>query len=266
MIELKLACQEGIVKGDTLKEKIRKMEAWGFEGIEFWGTGLADRIGEIEEALVDSSIKTSTICAGYSGCPLDPDPAERELVVSQCKELLGVAAQLGAVGLIFVPIFGPPRLPNVEPFADAVELEKLLLVEMCRELADVAAENGVYLLMEPLNGYESHLLRRLEDALEIIDRAGSPPGLAMMADFFHMNLEETDIPAALRAAAPHLKHVHLGDTPRWLPGLGRTDFRPGLQTLQEIGYDGYMAFEAGVPGDPDELVPQAAEFMRSQMP
>lgn len=266
MVSLKLVCQEGIVKGDTLKEKISKLEQWGFEGIEFWGAGLEDRIGEIEQALADSSLQFATICAGYSGCPLSTDPAEREEVVEYCKQLLGIAGQFGAIGLIFVPVFGPPRLPDLQPFADAIELEKLLLVEMCKELAEVAAQNGVYLLLEPLNRYESHLLQRLEDALEIIDRAGSPPGLAMMADFFHMNLEETDLPAAIRAAKDHLQHVHLGDTPRWLPGLGRTDFRPGLEALREIGFDNYLAFEAGVTGDPDEQVPQAAEFMRSQMP
>jgi len=262
---VKLACQEGIVKGSNLGERLAKLDRWGFEGIEFWGARLWERQGEIETALEESSVRVSTICAGYGGCPLDPDPAQREIAVNDTKRLLRVAGSLGAVGLIFVPIFGGPRLPDLRPFADAMELEKLLLVEMVKELAEVAAENHTLLLLEPLNRYESHLLVRVEDALEIIDRAGSPPGLAVMADFYHMNLVEEDIAAAIRAAGDHLQHIHLGDTPRWLPGLGRTDFRPGLQALKDMGYANYMAFEAGVTGDPDVQVPQAAEFMRAQL-
>lgn len=262
---MKLACQEGIVKGDSLTERLAKLEKWGFRGIEFWGARLWERQGEIEAALAESSVRVSTICAGYGGCPLDPDPAQREVAISDTKRLLRVAGSLGAVGLIFVPIFGGPRLPSLQPFADAVELEKLLLVEMVKELAEVAAENNTLLLLEPLNRYESHLLVRVEDALEIIDRAGSPPGLAVMADFYHMNLVEKDIPAAIQAAGEHLQHIHLGDTPRWLPGLGRTDFRPGLQALKDMGYGNYMAFEAGVTGDPDVQVPESAEFMRAQL-
>ena len=49
------------------------------------------------------------------------EAATSELV--KVVALLGAAGELGAVGLIFVPIGGKPRLPDLSPLADAVQLE-----------------------------------------------------------------------------------------------------------------------------------------------
>lgn len=262
---MKLACQENLCPGATLAEKLANLAQWGYEGIEFWGGNIADRVDEINAACANSPVKPSTICAGYSGCPLDADKAQRDLAIADIKLRLKVAGEIGAVGLIFVPIFGGPRIPDLSPYASAVELEKRLLVELVKELADVAAANNTLLLLEPLNRYETHLLCRLEHAVEIIEMAGEPEGLALMADFFHMNIEEPRMEVSIKEAARWIQHVHLADSIRWLPGYGHTDFRPGFAALKEIGFDKYMALECAVPGPPEEDLPKAAEYLRAQM-
>jgi sugar phosphate isomerase/epimerase len=262
---VKLACQEGLCPGETLVEKLHNMKLWGYEGVEFWGGGLADRVEEIHAACHDTGVAASTICAGYGGCPLDADRSQRSLAVEDSKLLLQVAGEIGAVGMIFVPIFGGPRIPDLSPYADAVTLEKRLLAELVKELAPVAADNDTLLLLEPLNRYETHLLNRLEQAVEIIEMAGAPEGVALMADFFHMSIEEPHIERSIRDAAKWVKHVHLADSIRWLPGYGHTDFKPGFAALKEIGFDGYMALECHVPGPPEEDLPRCAEYLRAQM-
>jgi sugar phosphate isomerase/epimerase len=99
-----------------------------------------------------------------------------------------------------------------------------------------------------LNRYEQHLLRRQADGVEIIERAGNPPGVALISDFFHMHIEETDTPAALRAAGRHVQHIHLADNTRLEPGTGDIDFVAGFRALRDIGFDGFMAFECGISG------------------
>ncbi|MCD6351876.1 MAG: sugar phosphate isomerase/epimerase [Armatimonadetes bacterium] len=262
---MKLACQEGLVPGRDLQEKLDNLAAWGYEGIEFWGAGLQDRVDEINRACDASDVKPSTICAGFRGTPLDSDPEQREIAIEDCKMLLKVAADLGAVGLIFVPIFGGPRIPDLSPLADAVTLEKQLLVELGKILGDAAAEAGSLLLLEPLNRYETHLLNRLEQAVEICQQVDNPH-VKIMADFFHMNIEEPVIEDSLRQNGEYIAHVHLADSLRWLPGYGHTDFRAGFQALQDIGFEGYMALECRVPGPPEEDLPRCAEFLRAQMP
>jgi sugar phosphate isomerase/epimerase len=264
-MDLKLACQEGLCPGASLAEKLANMKKWGYEGVEFGGGGIQGRVDEILAACDDTGVAASTICAGYGGCPLDADKAQRDGAVADCKKLLKAAGEIGAVGLIFVPIFGGPRFPNLQPYADAVTLEKRVLVEMVKELADVAAANNTLLLLEPLNRYETHLLCRLEQAVEIIEMAGEPQGVALMADFFHMSIEEPHIEVSLREAARWVKHVHLADSIRWLPGYGHTDFKPGFAALQEIGFDGYMALECHVPGPPEVDLPKCAQYLREQM-
>jgi len=261
---LKLACQEGLVPGASLAEKLDNLAAYGYEGIEFWGDGLWERRDEIVRATENHPVKPSTICAGYGGCPLDADKRERDRALREAKDLLSLAADLGAVGLIFVPIFGPPRIPDLSPLASAVQLERDLLVKLVDELGEHAAEVGAVLLLEPLNRYETHLLRTLADAVEIAERVSNPQ-VKIMADFFHMNIEEADIPASIEAAGEWIAHVHLADSTRLLPGYGHTDFRAGFAALRRIGFDGYMALECGVPGDAAVELPKCAEYLRRQM-
>ncbi len=263
---MKLACQENQVPGDSLGEKLSNLQSWGYAGIEFVGGQFWERVDEINQACANSSVKPSTICAGYRGCFLDPDPEERQIALDDSQKILAAAGQIGAVGMIFVPLFGPPRLPDLSPYADEIELEKRLLTEVIKILAETAAAHNTLALLEPLNRYETHLINRLEQGVEIIQAAGDPPGIKIMADFFHMNIEEPHIAESIRAAGDYIAHIHLADSIRWLPGYGHTDFKPGFQALAEIGFDNYMALECSVPGDPYVDLPQAAEYLRAQMP
>jgi sugar phosphate isomerase/epimerase len=87
----------------------------------------------------------------------------------------------------------------------------------------------------------------LKDAVTLLEPLGHPQ-LGIVADLFHMALEEPDIPGAIRRHGPHIGHVHLADSNRRLPGQGSTNFPEVLRALQEIGYEGWMAYECGEPG------------------
>ncbi len=261
---MKLSCQENLVKGSNLKEKVEKLESFGFEGIELWGNNLKERIDEVKIALKGRDLKVSTICSGYGGCLLDPDKDERGKAIRDIKELLSLCADLQAVGLVVVPIFGPPKLPDLTPIMNVLELEKKLLVELLNELGEYAYSQGTYILLEPLNRYETHFVKTLNDAKEILN-ATHRKGLKIMADFFHMNIEEANIPQSLSNNIDLIAHIHLADSNRLLPGMGHTDFASSFKVLKEKGYSGYMTLECGIPGDPDELLPKTAKFLKSLM-
>jgi sugar phosphate isomerase/epimerase len=142
----------------------------------------------------------------------------------------------------------------------AVKLEKDLFVAILRELAPHAEAAKAMILVESLNRYETHLLRKQEDSLGISKRVGHA-SVAIMADFFHMSIEELDIPKAIRKCGKAIRHVHLADSTRMQPGTARTDFRAGFATLREAGFKGYMALECGILGDPEEALPECASFL-----
>ncbi len=261
---MKLACQEHLVPGASLSEKAENLAKFGYEGMEMLGRGLTDRVEEVLKAIEGTPIKISSVCAGFRGCPLDADKSERDTAIKDTKDILKATGDLGAVGMIFVPIFGPPRIPDLSPLADPIKLEKDLLVALGSELGEVAASAGTLLLLEPLNRYETHLLNRLEQGVEIAERIGNP-NVKIMADFFHMNIEEEQIPDSIKAAGSWIQHVHLADSTRKLPGYGHTDFKAGFAALKEIGFDKYMALECRVPGDPLVELPKCAEYLKSCM-
>ncbi len=56
--------------------------------------------------------------------------------------------------------------------------------------------------LEPLNRYEDHMVNRLEQAVELVETVGLP-SVRVMADTYHMNIEEDEPTSALvKAAAP----------------------------------------------------------------
>jgi len=261
---MKLAAQENMIPGGDLAEKLSKMESYGFEGVEFWGRDLPDRTGDVKEALGSSKVAPSTICAGYEGCLLDPDKSEREKAMGDIKKLLTIGADIGVVGLITVPIFGKPRVPDLSPFAGPLDIEKKLLTLEFMELGKHAKEVGCTLLIEPLNRYETHFLKKLGDAIEIQEAVGLE-SVKIMADFFHMSIEEEDIARSLVEAGDAVFHIHLADSTRQLPGYGHTDFKSGFAALKKIGFDKFMALECGIPGDPEVELPKTVKYLKSCM-
>jgi sugar phosphate isomerase/epimerase len=259
---MKLACQESLTPGENLAAKFANLERWGFDGIELNGRDLVRRLPELRAALADSPIKPSTICSGFTPQLIHPDRSIREQSVAEVREILQAASTLGVVGLILVPMFGKPLIPDLAPLHSPTELERMLLVEVLRrDLAPFADDLGILILIEPLNRYEAHLPKDLNDGVRLCKEVGSP-SVRLMADFFHMAIEEADIARSLAEAGSYVRHIHLADSNRQLPGLGHTDFVGPFATLRKNGYDGYLALECRVAPPADESIPTAAGHLR----
>ena len=65
----------------------------------------------------------------------------------------------------------------------------------------------------------------------------------ILADLFHMNIEEPDLASALREAGPMVGHVHFADSNRRAIGFGHTATAPIIAALREIHYTGYLSAE-----------------------
>jgi D-psicose/D-tagatose/L-ribulose 3-epimerase len=118
-----------------------------------------------------------------------------------------------------------------------------LLVSQLSGLAAYAADHGVTLCLEPLNRFETSFLNTARQALEVIDRVNHP-GCQLMLDTFHMNIEETSLGEAIRAAGPRLRHVHACENDRGAPGAGHVPWAEVASALKEIGYDGPVVIES----------------------
>ena len=262
---MKLSCGEYMVRGKNIVEKLEILQRCGFDGIEIPGTAVRGREEEIKKAVAKSKVRPSTIC-GYEGCLLDADIDVRNKAMEELKYLLSFSAEIGAAGVIMVPLFGPPKISDLSPYADAVVLEKKLLVELLKGIGEYAKKSKSILLVEPLNRYETHLLNRFEQAVGICKKVDSPY-VKIMADFFHMSIEEIDIPKSIKKAGDYIRHIHLADSTRLLPGYGHTDFKKAFAALKKIGFKNYMALECICPAGPyseDELK-KCVEYLKKCM-
>ncbi len=117
-----------------------------------------------------------------------------------------------------------------------------LLGDSLLQLSDKANSFNTCVLYEPLNRYETNLINRLDEGTEFVKSLA--PNIKLLADLFHMAIEEVNLAEAIRTAGPSIGHVHLADSNRRPAGYGHTDFTPIASALKEIGYSGYLSAEA----------------------
>ena len=132
------------------------------------------------------------------------------------------------------------------------------------DLAEHADQHDVPLIYEPLNRYETDLCCTLSDGVALIE-SRDIQNVRILADLFHMQIEEVDLAAAIRDAGEHIGHVHFVDSNRRPAGCGHLDFEPVMNALQEIRYDGFLSAEAFPWPDSDTAAQQTiTEFRRLQ--
>lgn len=117
------------------------------------------------------------------------------------------------------------------------------LVEDALKILDKKAlDLNAIVVLEPLNRYESSYINTLTEAYKIIEKLGLER-TGILADTFHMNIEEKDSCASLKKVKSKLWHIHVADSNRWPPGYVHIDFKLIAKTLKEIGYDKWLAVE-----------------------
>ncbi|MBN1393791.1 MAG: sugar phosphate isomerase/epimerase [Pirellulales bacterium] len=254
--ELKLCSQLNVIPGRDLKEKLAKMENWGFDAVEVHGDAVGD-VKKYIDALKNFKLPVSAICWGsHKGDLVSKDPSRRNAGAEALRRALEAAGELGAIGVVFVPAF------NKEMELDNREIRKIL-VDALPAIGEHAVKHNTHVIMEPLNRNEAFFLRQVADAASIA-RDCKSPGIAVMGDFYHMFIEEPSDMGAFISGGPLVRHVHLASRKRVLPGQDERQFVDGFRGLKWIGYRDYCSFECGVSGNHDTEIPKSLEFLRQQ--
>jgi sugar phosphate isomerase/epimerase len=262
---MKFGCQEHLLPGASLIEKWDVCQRIGFDGIELLGQGdfrFRERLPELRSARA-AGVTLPSVCVQMDHFIGDFDADRRRDAIANMKSLLSVIAEIGGYGAITPAAYGmfSRRLPPFTPPRSA-EDDRAVLLEGLHALGEHAAREGVLVLLEPLNRYEDHMVNTLAQAIELC-QAVDLPAVRVMADTYHMNIEERAIPAAIVEAHAYLRHVHLSDSNRHEPGAGHLDFRATLRALAEIAFGGFMTIECRLSDEPERALSAAARFIRS---
>lgn len=229
-----------VYEGD-LAAGVRQAARLGYDGVELHlaGPDQADREG-LAGALKACGIALTAVGTGRAyvneGLSMtDPDPARRQAAVERLEQFLAFAGLFGAkiiIGCMRGNVASPDELPAA--------LERL--GRSMEHLDRIAGDEGVSIVFEPINRYENNFLGTMEEVSGFI-RANGLRHTGLLADTFHMNIEEADLLASIRANAAHIQYVHVADSNRRYPGQGHLPLAAVLRELHEAGYDGVLSAE-----------------------
>lgn len=227
-----------IVGNEDVEFSFQRLKKYGYDGIEF----AAEPYKTDQNRMVDLLKKYDMCCTSLCGI----FPEERDLTsdkaetaIQYIKDSVDFAVKVGAPYMIIVP---SPVGRTEKPEGMSYESLWKNAVKNIRIAADYAASKKIRLAIEAVNRYETYFVNTLEKAYRLVKEINHP-AVGIMADMFHMSLEENNIGASLRMISDELMHVHIADNTREAAGLGSTDFKEMFYVLQDIGYDGPLTME-----------------------
>jgi hydroxypyruvate isomerase len=194
--------------------------------------------------LVQTGFPSGEISRGEKGFAALPDQVDR------FRESL-------ALGLDYAEAIGVPAvhaMAGVKPAgADLSRMWDTYIGNM-REAADALGAQGRLLLIEPISqgSIAEYFIEDPEDAVRAMAEIGRD-NVRLLFDVFHATSIGADPLAFIRRHASLIYHVHIADHPgRHEPGSGTIDFGALRQTLDEVGYDGFIGCEYAPAGRTDE--------------
>lgn len=228
---------------EGLAELAPRVREWGFDVFEFPLENPGDWDPARARAVLDEQGLGATVVAAMSpdrDLTVD-DPAIVEHTRDYLRACVDHAVVIGAPtvsGPIYAPVGKTWRMSSDERRTAVANV-----VEGLRPVAAYAGERGVRLGLEPLNRFETSVVNTVEQAVEILDGVDSP-ALGLLLDTFHMNIEEQDPNAAIRAAGDRIAHVHVCANDRGAPGADHLDWPGTFAALRDAGYLGPIVIES----------------------
>lgn len=251
---------------ENLEASVSKAAHLGFDGVELF-TPAADAVdpGMLTSLLENLEVKLAAVGTGagkvINGLTLtDPSQQVREKAISFIADMISFGARFNAPAII------GSMQGNIVP---GVEREQALewLAQGLTLLGKHAETKEVTLIYEPLNRYETNLINNLGEGAVFIHSLNTG-NVKLLADLFHMNIEEKSLPESIRNFGSYIGHVHFADSNRRAIGMGHTAITEIAAALKDIGYQGYVSAEAFPWPNPDAAAQQTMEafkqFFRKQ--
>jgi D-psicose/D-tagatose/L-ribulose 3-epimerase len=181
-----------------------------------------------------------TVCAILPGeiNPISAQRSDRSRAHDHLVRCVETAAELGA-NLLGGPLYAPI---GYLPGRRRTEDEWQWAIECFQELGDLLHACSMTLALEPVNRSETFFLTTVGEAAELC-RAIGHERIGVLVDTFHANIEEKDLSAVMSLLGARLKHIHVSENDRGIPGTGHVDFAEMMHTLQQMRYEGFLVIE-----------------------
>jgi D-psicose/D-tagatose/L-ribulose 3-epimerase len=249
----KYSVTQWIYGNEKMEISLERLKKFGYDGVELAGEPKKIDLALVQQLLKRYDLECTSICGIYTKeRDLSTSNTDiRKHAVQYVKDCVDMAVVVGASTLIVVPSPVGKDRPDT-----TIQEEWDNVVLSLKEAGAYAESKNIQLAIEALNRFETYLVNKLADAKKLVEQVNIP-SVRIMADLFHMNIEERNHSEALQHIAPYLVHVHIADNTREAAGLGMTNFKEVVQTLLDIGYKGPITMEFLPPVANPYLVAQS---------
>lgn len=149
---------------------------------------------------------------------------------------IGRVAALGGQTIVF----GSGGARNV---ADGFPQEEAhdQLARFLRLAGGIAEDNGVTIVIEPLNSRDSNIVTSVVAGMQLA-QAADHPRVRLLADLYHM-LEDDEPLENITTCAQWIEHIHVAGAQRAVPGEDGSPYQEFFRRLHACGYSGRISIE-----------------------
>lgn len=237
------ACIDMMFPDLDFYDRFAAAKSCGMNAVEFWAWGKKDiqrvcqKLDENELALsvfnIDS--RDGDISHRLTRGILNTGAAEDFL--RALEESIPVYHSLKASAMI---VLIGDTLPDV-----STQHQEENILYCLQKAAPVAEENGVTLVVEPLNATDrqGYFMPEAGRLLSILNRVDSP-NVKMLYDVYHQHMTGDFSIDEIRQNIHRIGHFHVADCPgRNEPGTGKVDYVSILRRIEYMNYNGYVGME-----------------------
>jgi len=253
-INIKYSISNWIYGQEPIEKQFHRLSKYKYDAIEIMIEDPSRfELREFKSLMEKYDLPCSSICTMMRGADekstrrnlIDKNEFVKEKSIEYLKGCIDIGVKLGAKLVLLVP----SGVANVSDGWNEENLKKCIVA--LEHLGDYAKSLGeIKVVIEPINRYENAFLRRVDQALDILNKLNHP-NIKMMIDFFHANIEEDNNGTAIRLAGKKLIHCHIADSNRKSTGRGQTDWFEIFRAIKDINYSGALACEPLPPTGAD---------------
>lgn len=240
----RFSCEVAMLKLSSFDRCIEVVAEAGYQGVEL--TGYFQQWTPQEQRRLMAKMSSLGVMidmlSGLQASFAIPNQAEE--FVTKVREHCHVANGLGCPQ---INIKSGKRLADVAPQA-----QMAAAVDNLKRASDVAAENGINIVIEPIDLIENPtiFLTSVQEGFEIV-RAVNSPNVKVLYDFYHEQRAGGNLIEKLEKNIEWVGLVHIADVPeRHEPGTGEIDYTNIYRTLGRLHYHRFIGMEYSPTTDP----------------
>lgn len=245
-----------ILFSGATRENFKIIKDFGYDGIDlFVDDPYSDNAKEATKLIKEFDLGVGLVMpAALAGQGLylgDKSKEIRETCIKKIGEIIEYTSEID--GIVSLGLVRGSKTDD-----ETMEEFNKRFIDSSEKMLKISEKYNMDLVLEPINRYEINTINSMQEGLDFLKETKLPMGL--LADTFHMNIEDVDMQKILIESMSYIKHVHFLDSNRLAPSMGHMDMEALYKVFKDSNYKGFLCLEALAKPNPVEVAKKGAEF------